>query len=116
MAVRFYFDVHVRKAVTRGVRSRGVDVLTAQEDGSREKDDPELLDRAMELGRVMFTQDEDFLVEAHLRQQDGRPFPGVVYAHQLNVTVGQCVDDLELIAKVYEPEEIANCVEYLPLK
>lgn len=116
MAINFYFDVHVRQAVTDGLRLRDVDVLTAQEDQMREEDDPVLLDRAMELGRVVFTQDQDFLVEAHFRQETGQPFLGVIYAHQLNVTIGQCVDDLELIAKVGEPEDLANRVEYLPLK
>jgi predicted nuclease of predicted toxin-antitoxin system len=80
-----------------------------------EMDDPELLDRVMMLRRVIFTQDEDFLIEARRRQETGEPFAGVVYAHQLNVTIGQCVADLELIAKIYEPEDMANRVEYLPL-
>ncbi|MGH9847000.1 MAG: DUF5615 family PIN-like protein [Blastocatellia bacterium] len=98
------------------MRSRDVNVLTAQEDHRRREDDPVLLDRAMELNRVMFTQDQDFLVEAHFRQETGKPFLGVIYAHQLNVTIGQCVDDLELIAKAGELEDLANRVEYLPLK
>ena len=34
----------------------------------------------------------------------------------MNVTIGQCVADLELIAKVYEPADMANRVEYLPLQ
>jgi len=34
MAVGLYMDVHVRRAVTVGLRLRGVDVLTAQEDGA----------------------------------------------------------------------------------
>jgi hypothetical protein len=68
------------------------------------------------LMRVIFTQDEDFLREAHRRQEDGRDFVGVIYAHQLNMTIGQCVNDLELIAKVYEPEDWERRVEYLPLK
>jgi hypothetical protein len=42
-------------------------------------------------------------------------FVGVVYAHQLRITIGRCVQDLELIAKASEPEELANRVEYLPL-
>ena len=115
MSVAFYFDVHVRRAVTEGLRLREVDVLTAQEDSAATMDDPALLDRAMALGRVVFTQDEDFLRESHRRQETGEAFAGVVYAHQLNVTIGQCVSDLELIAKVYEPEDLANRVEYLPL-
>lgn len=40
MSVKLYMDVHVRRAVTDGLRLRGVDVLTAQEDGAGEFDDP----------------------------------------------------------------------------
>ena len=43
----------------RGVRRRGCDVLTAQEDGRGGVDDPPLLDRAEELGRVMFSRDDE---------------------------------------------------------
>lgn len=31
MPIRFYMDVHVKNAVTQGLRRRGVDVLTAQD-------------------------------------------------------------------------------------
>jgi predicted nuclease of predicted toxin-antitoxin system len=108
-------DVHVRRAVTDGLRLHKVDVLTAQEDGAGKFDDPELLDRAAELDRVLFTQDDDLLREAKRRQQSGEPFSGVIYGHQLNITVGQCIADLELIAKASEPEEWINCTVYLPL-
>jgi predicted nuclease of predicted toxin-antitoxin system len=109
-------DVHVRRAVTNGLRLRGVDVLTAQEDGARELSDPDILDRATALGRVLFTQDDDLLKEAARRLRSGLPFAGVIYVHQLNVTVGQCIDDLELIAKVSGPAEWAGRLLYLPLK
>jgi len=39
----------------------------------------------------------------------------VIYAHQLRISIGQCIDDLELIAKVSEPEDFVNWVKYLPL-
>jgi predicted nuclease of predicted toxin-antitoxin system len=109
-------DVHVPYAVTTGLRLRGVDVLTAQEDGASELDDPALLDRATELGRVLYTQDDDLLRESKLRQETGEVFAGVIYAHQLNVSIGECVSDLELIAFASEPEEYASRVVYLPLK
>ena len=116
MSVGLYLDVHVRRSVTDGLRSRGVDVLTAQEDRAGELDDPQLLSRATSLGRVLFTQDDDLLREAAGRQQRGEAFAGVIYAHQLNVTVGQCIDDLELIAQASEPGEWSNRLMYLPLK
>lgn len=48
MSVKFYFDVHVRRAVPVGLRIRGVDVLTAQEDAAGHLDDAALLNRATE--------------------------------------------------------------------
>lgn len=32
------------------------------------------------------------------------------------MTIGQCVHDLELMAKVYESAEAANRIEHLPLR
>jgi predicted nuclease of predicted toxin-antitoxin system len=115
MTIALYMDVHVHRAITTGLRLRDVDVLTAQEDGYRTADDDRLLDRATQLQRVLFTQDDDLLAEARLRQVKGIPFAGVIYAHQLRITIGRCIQDLELIAKASEPDEMANRVEYLPL-
>ena len=111
----FYMDVHVKEAITRGLRRRGVDVLTAQEDGMARLDDAALLDRAAALTRLIFTQDDDFLEEANRRQTSGAYFAGVVYVHQLHAAIGQCIDDLETIAFASELEEYANQVRYLPL-
>jgi len=115
VSLSLYMDAHVRSAVTRGLRLRGVTVLTAQEDGTDAIDDPDLLDRAMVLGYVVFTQDVDFLIEVARRQSTGQAFAGVAYAHQQNVTIGQCIQDLELMAKVYDPADMMNRLEYLPL-
>jgi Domain of unknown function (DUF5615) len=83
-------DVHVPNAITVGLRLRRVDVLTAQEDGAGRPSDAQLLARATALGRVLFSQDEDLLREAAQRQQQGVSFAGVICAHQLKVTIGQC--------------------------
>ena len=116
MSLKPYTDVHVRRAISVALRVRDVDVLTAQADGAAELEDPELLDRATALGRALFTQDEDLLAEGVRRQRTGEPFAGIIYAHQLRVTTGQCINDLELIAKVYDPTDLAGRIEYLPLK
>jgi hypothetical protein len=115
VSVGLYLDVHVPSAVTRALVLRGVDVVTAQMDGAARLPDPELLDRVAQLGRVLFSQDEDLLAEATLRQRLGRDFAGVVYAHQLAITIGQCVADLEMLAQCGTPEDFANRVEFLPL-
>ena len=43
MAHRFYMDVHVPSAVTEGLRRRGLDPLTSQEDNTQKLDDVALL-------------------------------------------------------------------------
>lgn len=115
MTLALYMDVHVDRAITAGLQQRGVDVLTAQEDGFRTAPDEVLLERATELGRVIFTRDRDFLAEAKRRQEEGISFIGVIYAHQLRSTVGRLVNDLELLAKITEPEEMVDLVQFLPL-
>lgn len=64
-------DVHGRRAITKTLRLRDVDVLTALADGADRLPDPMLLDRATRLGRVLVTQDEDLLAEATRRQRAG---------------------------------------------
>src|SRR5687768_15055802 len=108
-------DHHVPKAITVGLRLRGMDVLTAHEDGADQLDDDLLLKRAHELKRALFTQDDDLLVEAAKRQREGIPFSGVIYGHQLRVTIGVCIQDLEMIAKDGELEDLENRVVFLPL-
>jgi hypothetical protein len=115
VAIALYMDHHVPRAITIGLRLREVDVVTAYEDGAADLGDAELLDRARELRRVLFTHDDDLLVEAHSRQQDNRPFAGVVYAHQLRISIGKCIQDLEIIAKAGELEDLCNQVQFLPL-
>jgi hypothetical protein len=53
MLVKFYMDEHVPRPITLGLRVRGVDVLTTQEDARAGTPDNKLLDRANELMRAM---------------------------------------------------------------
>lgn len=115
MALALYMDQHVPKSITIGLRLRGVDVLTAYEDGRSALADPDLLDRASTLQRVLFTQDDDLITEAVRRQEENISFHGVIYAHQLRVPIGICIRDLELIAKAGDPDDIINQVQFLPL-
>lgn len=115
MAVAFYIDHHIPRAITDGLRLRGVDCITALEDNAAEMDDPDLLDRATGLGRALVTSDKDFLIEAEKRQAQGVEFAGVIYTHPLRVSVRACIDDLEIIAKAGEPEDLTNRLQFLPL-
>ena len=116
MSLALYMDVHAPRAITYSLIAAGIDVITAQQDGCARMTDPELLDRANSTGRILFTRDDDLLVEAVRRQRASVPFAGVIFAHQMRVNIGQCVHDLHLIAECLEPEELANTTIHLPLK
>lgn len=115
MPITLYMDHHIPRAITTGLRLRTVDVLTALEDGAAAFDDSALLDRALLRGRVLFSQDDDLLGEAARRQEAGIAFGGVIYAHQLPISIGACIHDLALIATAGEPEDLRNHVLFLPL-
>lgn len=86
-----------------------------REDSAEQLSDPQLLDRDTTLGRVLFSFDRHFLIEAVRRQQQGIAFSHLTYAHPLQVSIGACIQDLETIAKAASPEEMANRVQFLPL-
>lgn len=109
-------DVHVPFAITAGLRLRGVDVLTAQAAGTAMFADGDLLTHATQEDRVLFSQDSDLIREATIRQIAGLPFSGVIYCHQQFATIGQCIEDLELICHVLKQDALANSVLYLPLR
>jgi Domain of unknown function (DUF5615) len=115
VSVSFYFDHHVPVAVTDGLRQRGVDVLTTEEDGAATWSDERILERATEMDRAVYTQDRDFLVIAHDWQNTSREFSGVIYAHQTEITIGRAIDDLHLIAETCDPDDLRNRVEFIPL-
>jgi hypothetical protein len=114
MPVTLYMDVHVPRAVTEQLRRRGVDVLTAIEDGSTTLADDDLLEHARALGRPLFTHDIRFKALAEDWQRQGRPFAGLLFGHALRGSIGQYVADLELIAKATDPADCENTIQYLP--
>jgi hypothetical protein len=115
MAVRFYMDHHVPVAVSTQLRRRGVDVLTAYEDGRAAEDDPKLLERSTELGRVLVSFDSDFRIHAADWLTKGWFFSGVLFRFSPWVSIGSLVVDLELIAKASNAEEWENRLEKIPL-
>jgi hypothetical protein len=108
-------DHHVPSAITEGLRKRGVDVMTAEEDGRSELDDEMLLARATQLSRIFFSLDRDLLDIAAHWQRAGRLFSGLIYAHQLQISIGTAVKDIEIIAKAAEPKDMENLVLRIPL-
>lgn len=106
--IKFTTDEHVARAVANGLRQRGVEALTASEAGMLAASDEEHLERARSEGRVIFTQDDDFL-RLHA---SGREHSGIVYAPQ-GMSIGEIIRGLMLIYQVLEAEEMVGHIESL---
>jgi uncharacterized protein with PIN domain len=106
--VRYYTDEHVSRAIIRGLRNRGIDVLAAQEAMMFSASDDAHLSLARRENRVLFTQDADFLRIA----ATGVAHAGVVYAHQ-RTSIGHIIRGLVLIHQVLDAEEMVGQIEFI---
>lgn len=115
MSIALYFDNNVRDQVLHGLRRRGIDILIAREDGTARLDDERLLERATELRRALFSHDKDLPSIAGRWIRDGKDFAGLIYVEQTRLSNRETIEDLYLIASVYDPVHMFNHIEYLPL-
>lgn len=115
MSFAFYADHDVDGRIVSGLRLRGVDLITAREDGRAAEADPDLLDRATELGRILVTHDKGFLAEAASRHRRGTWFYGIIYAPQRRRMIGRYIEDIEIVSELGDVEEFVYAVTVLPL-
>jgi hypothetical protein len=106
--VSYYLDEHVPRAVARALRARRIDALTVAEAGSLGAPDVVHLVRALREGRVLVTQDDDFLRLA----AGGERHAGIVYVPP-DRSIGTVVRGLALIHAVLSAEEMHGQIEYL---
>ncbi len=106
--IRFLLDQHVPHAIARGLRLRGVAVLTAGDAGLLTKPDEEIAAYALREGLVIFTQDDDFL-KLNAR---GVPHAGIVYSQQERRKPGEVVRFLKLLCDCLDSEDMRGEVEY----
>src|SRR5436305_42456 len=97
--IRLYTDEHVAKAIVRGLRERGVNVLTVAEAHMLGASDEEHVQRARNEDRVIFTQDDDFL-RLHTA---GIDHSGIIYARQ-QTPLGDIIRGIMLIYQVLDNE------------
>ena len=107
MAIKFYTDEHIHPEIAKALRKSGIDVLTAQQAGLLGVDDSEHLQFATSQGRIIFTQDEDFL-DLHWKMKHN----GIAYAHQ-RTSMRRIIEGLTLIYEAMNEEEMQNHVEFL---
>lgn len=107
--VRFFLDQNIHGGTARGLRALGIDVVTAQELGRCGLPDDKQLAFALAEGRVLVTNDQDFLT----LHASGLPHAGIAWCHPDKYAVGQLIHALEIVHGAMTPAELANHVEYL---
>jgi predicted nuclease of predicted toxin-antitoxin system len=103
------------RSIARGLRQRGVDVLTTQEDGTETLADELLLERASSYRRILVSQDRAMAVITARWLREGRSFAGVIRAIEPRRQNGRMIEEIALVAGVYEPDEMVDRVLYVPL-
>ncbi len=107
--MRFHLDEHVDPAIAHGLRLRGIDVTTTSDAGLLSAPDESHLDFARREGRVIFTNDADFLRFATASIEH----PGIAYCSRTARSIGFIVRHLCLMHDCLEGNGMRGKVEYL---
>ncbi|MGH2607653.1 MAG: DUF5615 family PIN-like protein [Tepidiformaceae bacterium] len=93
-----------------------IDLVAARDLGIRGLGDPELLQLASNLGRIVLTHDRRTMIDfAYVRIADGKPFPGLIYVPDW-LGIGRAIEELELLLVATHPSELEGRVSMLPLR
>ena len=75
MALKFYLDTHVAKAVAEQLRISGLDVIRCEEVGMSDASDEDHLAYATREQRIILSQDDSFMLESVCRDVSVWDFP-----------------------------------------
>jgi uncharacterized protein with PIN domain len=101
--IKFHLDENVSYNIALGLRQRGLD------ENLLGVSDEIQLQFALANGRVIFTQDTDFL----RINQSSITHAGIAYCPQQSKSIGQIIRGLLLIWEILEPEEMYNHIEFI---
>ncbi|MEA5532838.1 DUF5615 family PIN-like protein [Crocosphaera sp. XPORK-15E] len=107
--IKFHLDENVSYSIALGLRHRGLDVTTTPEENLLGVSDEIQLQFALSNGRVIFTQDTDFL----RINQSSIIHAGIAYCPQQSKSISQIIRGLLLIWEILEPEEMYNHIEFV---
>jgi predicted nuclease of predicted toxin-antitoxin system len=112
MSLRLYADECVDARIVAGLRRRGIEVLTAGDEGLLGATDEAHLQRATDLSRVVVSNDQDFLRLANDRAMSGTGHPGLIFIRP-RTRVGDAVLGVALIAHAKTPDAMCDWIEWV---
>lgn len=106
--MKFHLDEHMDPAIVDGLRRRGIDVTTTLDAGLGGAPDLDHLEYARQSGRVIVTDDIDFIALA----ASGVAHSGIVYCRRTTHTIGQIIEHLVLIHVCLSEADMLNRIEF----
>lgn len=110
--LRLYADECISGHLVAGLRSRGIDIMTAAEEGLLGAEDPQQLARAVTINRTLVTSDEDHLRLVNQLLQDGQDFPGLIFILP-RTSVGAALRSIVALAETTEAPALRNRIEWI---
>ncbi len=108
--MKIYADENIERSIIDGLRRRKVEVVSAMELGYLGKPDEFHIKKSSEIKAVILTHDIDFL---RIINSQGIKHTGIIFSHPKNVSIGQCIRGIELIANILTDKDMENHMEFL---
>jgi len=108
--MKIYADENSERSIIEGLQRRKIEVVSARELGYIGKPDEFHIKKASEIKAIILTHDIDFLRMASSPEINHR---GIIFSHPKNVSIGQCIRGVELIAKILTGKDMENHIEFL---
>jgi hypothetical protein len=114
-AVRLYVDEDAsEQAVVRGLRERGIDVVTTADAGRLGSTDFEQLAHAVEHGRAVYTFNVGDFARLHVQYQErGLSHVGIVVVPDPRCSVGEKIRRVARLVRSSSAEDMVNRMAYL---
>jgi len=106
--MKIYADENIERSIVEGLRRRNINIVSARELGHLGKSDEFHIKKASEINAVILTHDIDFLKIAKNVVHNG-----IVFSHSKNVSVGECIREVELIVNILKDKDMENHIEFL---
>jgi Domain of unknown function (DUF5615) len=115
MPIRLYVDEDaMARALVRGLRARGVDVITVLDAGMSEQDDLAQLEHATRHVRVLYTFNVGHFCHLHAQYMaQGKPHAGIIVVFRQRYSVGEQIRRLLQLINMKSAEEMRNSLQFL---
>lgn len=102
-------DEHIPYAVVRGLKAKGIEAVSIHEENISSISDAHLLDYCTQKGRIILTNDSDFLKLAKTKSHSG-----IVYLLSQYTTVGDIIRAIVRLIDTYSTEDFSDAIFYIP--